>query len=172
MQFAIKKIYVLISLLISFGCITTYADEKSDEQSLFLDLSRNNTFYNELRKHYDKIELRYVRGEDYVNGYGMKYFILQQLTYYGIKGNDKYLLGYITINGIYDKDSNLLKEVVVPEYTINIGLSSGTLDAPWAPSYALKDTQRRKNEIGNTNPFTFLRVDFSNNTLKIHQPEY
>ena len=171
MKFTIKKMCILFLFLVSVG-YPICADEKTnDEQSVFIDLSRNNSFYNEMRKHYDKIELRYVRGEDYANGYGKKYFILQRLSYYGIKGNDEYLLGYVTIDGIYDKNSNLLKKVVVPEYTINIGLSSGTLNAPWEPSYALKDT-RRKNEIGNTNPFAFLRINFSNNTLEIYQPEY
>jgi len=167
-----KKPCILFLFLVSIS-YTIYADEKiNDEQSVFLDLSRNNSFYNELRKHYDKIELKYIRGEDYTNGYGMKYFILQQLAYYGINGNNKCLLGYVTINGIYDKDSNLLKKAVVPEYTVNIGLSSDTLNAPWEPSYALKDTKRRKNEIGNTNPLAFIRIDFSNNTLEIYQPEY
>ena len=166
-----KKTYILFLFMISIGYLVCADEKVNDEQSVFVDLSRNNSFYNELRKHYDKIELRYIRGEDYYNGYGMRYFVLQRLSYYGIKDNDKYLLGYVTIDGIYDKDSNLIKKVVVPEYTINIGLSSSTLNAPWEPSYALKNT-KRNNEIGNTNPFAFLRINFFNNTLEIHQPEY
>jgi len=171
MMFTMKKICILFLLIISINCLIVCADGKdNDEHFIFLDLSRNNSFYNDLRKYFDKIELRYIQGEIYSNGYGMEYFILKKLSYYGIKNNEKYLLGYVTINGIYDKDSNLLMKVEVPEYTINIGLSSTTLNAPWTPRYALKSKQN--NVIGNTDPFAYINIDFSNNSLRIYEPDY
>jgi hypothetical protein len=146
-------------------------DEKDgNEQSVFLDLSYDSLFYGELRNHYDQIELKYIRGESYIAGYGWKYFVLERLSYYGIKNNVKYFLGYVTRDGIYDKSSNLLKKVDPPEYLINLGVSSATLDYPWVLSYLLKDIL--KNHIWSSDPFAFIGVDFNNNSLGIYIPEY
>jgi len=173
MSLIMKKICILFFLLIYAGYQKLYAEEKDNKEiSVFLDLSRNNLFYNELRKYYTKVELRYIRGENYTNGYGTEYFILERLTYYGIKNDVEYFLGYITKNGIFDKNSNILREVIVPEYAVNMGLSSGTLVTPWTPSYALKYTDKTKYPIGNAGPFAFMKIDFSKNSLMVYLPEY
>ena len=173
-MFTIKRICIFYLLLIAISsCLKIAADEKANNEiSVSLDLSTSNPFYDELKKYYNEIELKYIRGENYSNGYGMEYFILERLSYYGIKNNVKYLLGYVTIDGVYDKNSSLLKRVVLPKNLINMGISSGTLDAPWGPSYAVKDTLKKRNKIGNTNPFVFLRIDFDNNSLRIFEPDY
>ena len=167
-----KKLSIILLFSISISCFTLCANEKTnDEQVIFLDISKNNSFNNELRMHYDKIELRFIRGSNYSDGYGEDFFIVERLTYYGIKNDKKYLLGSVTIDGIFDKDSNLLKKTAFPSQMINIGLSSTTLDYPWEPSYALKNT-KRKNEISNTDPFAYININFSTNSLIISEPEY
>jgi len=166
-----KKTSILFLMLILIFCIPLFADETTDcEQVIYADISRNTSFYNDLRKHYDKIELRYIRGKDVITNTGRKYFIVERLSYYGIKNDKKYLLGYVTERGIYDKNSILLKEVETKDI-INLGLSSSSLDSPWRPSYISQDTNW-KNEIFDSEAFAYLRIDFDTNSLKLYYPEY
>ena len=168
-----KKLNLLFLLLISISYLTVCADDKNNnELSKFLDVSSDNAYYNELRKYYDKIELKYICGENYINGYDMEYFFLQRLTYYGYKKNEKYMLGYVTLEGLYDKDSNLIREAVAPENRIILGLSSETFDTPWSPSYAVEKTLRKKSSIGNVWLLGHVRVDFDNDSLKTVVVEY
>ena len=143
----------------------------SNKQSVSLDISRTNSFYDELRNYYDEIELVYIEGEEYVDNHGKKILVLEKLEYYGIKSDAKYLLGYITSDGIFDKDSIPLKKLNISENIINLGLSSYTLEVPWGPSYVLQDLSW-KNEIFNSEQFASLRIDFNTNSLVLYIPDY
>ena len=168
----ILKLNLLLCLLFFFiSCYVAKADDGNKKEFISLNISATNLFYNELREYYEKIELGYIRGNEYKVNYGKDFFVLEKLEYYGIRGEVRYFLGYMTSNGIYDKYSKLLKSIETPGDIINMGLSSRTLEAPWEPSFALQDLNW-KNEIFNSDRFAYLRIDFINNSLALYEPEY
>ena len=150
-------------------------DEITTEQFVSIDLSGDFSLYIELRNHFDGgVKVGYIRGKDFSisipqrslgSQIVMNYFILEQMTFYGIKDNIAYMLGYITANGVYDKDSNLLKGATPTSALINLGLSSSTFDHPFSPIFAF---QNQNNEIFNSEALTALWVDLTNHTLMLY----
>ena len=172
-----KKLFTIvlvIALIINFlSCVN--ANESTEQFISIDDLSIESPFVNELRNHFDGgIKFGYIRGKNFTvttSRSDREFFILKRLNYYAIKDNNKYLLGYVTAQGIFDKNSNLLKGLTDPKPLINLGLSSATLDFPWHPSFAFQDPNWN-NEIFNTDAFAFLSVDLINHSLKIHEPNW
>ena len=167
-------VFLFFTLVICFGVCANENKEivvQIDISSASID-KNFNAFQSEMRKHYDSVQLGYIRGKNYSisANKNLKFFIIDRLSYYGIKGNNKYLLGYVTADGIYDKDSCLLKKLDVSP-VISLGLSSMSLNDPWTPCYALQDPSW-DNEIFNSEVFAFMRIDFVKNSLIIHIPEW
>ncbi|GMO62370.1 MAG: hypothetical protein Ta2A_08940 [Treponemataceae bacterium] len=149
--------FVLYFCIFVSGCADT-----PKEIFIQIDLDIENEFYQSVKQHYGTFELGYIKGDLEYENYG-HFFTVERINYYYQKDNIRYFLGYVDKDGIYDKNSALIKKCpfVNTDKSVNIGLSSHMLRHPFGPMIAIK----AGGAVRNANQYGLIRIDFSQNTL-------
>jgi hypothetical protein len=160
-----KYIFGIVLLL----CTFTFSN--SEEIIITFDIGRNFEFYKNVRRHYDRIELGYIKGETEFSSHQRTYFSINRINYYGYKRGSKYFLGYVDSSGVFDKDCKLIKEYIFEstDTHISMGLSSQMLDGPFSLCLIIKDLEM--NELFNSDTCAYIRIEFSTDSLMVYEPE-
>jgi hypothetical protein len=160
-----KNIFVITLLLLYF---LSFANS---EEIITFDIGRKFEFYRNIRQYYDRIELGYIRGETEFISHGKLYFSINRINYYGYKGKTKCYLGYVDLNGIFDKNCKLIKKYIFEstDTHIGMGLSSQILDGPFSLCLIIKDL--KMNELFNSDTYAHIQIDFLTNSLTVYEPE-
>lgn len=142
-----------------FLCYSQNKDEILQEY--ILDI--NDPYDAIIKKEFGNLWCGYYKTNIEYERFTKKKFAIEKINIYTRKKNEFIFLGSFTINGIYDKDNQLI--IPVPEIAQNIsilGYSSSVLD------YRLSTTfvKERNGKISEMEEWANVWIDFENLTLK------
>ncbi len=153
-----KPFLVLMMFIINFTAIA-YAEEYTSTD--FMNLSRFEYIIKseELKNHYDSIFVYFKKG----NGEFIDYAYLV-----AEKDRTQYVLMYILPGKILNR---FKKEIVNVSRTFVfekiVGIPMSYLQKPFSPILLIEDS---KGNIKETNPFAYIKRDYTNNTVEVFEP--
>jgi hypothetical protein len=150
----------LFVIIFAIGCAWfAYSEQYVYED--FSDLSRSEYMIksDELKKHYDSIFVYYKKGDgDYID---YAYVVAE-------KDKIQYVLMYILPGKIFNRFKTLIVDIEEKQVAGKIvGIPMSYLQKPFSPILLIIDNKGNKKE---TNPFAYIKRDYTNNTVEIFEP--
>lgn len=160
-----RKIVFMIIFALSF--FTCYCEKVEITQSF--TFTSDNKLYKEIENHFQGITIGYIKGNYEFESLG-SYFTIDRINIYAQKNKSNILLGFITKDGIYNKNSVMIKQCpfIDSKDVTNIGLCSSMLEDPFSPVIVVN----RKGKLGFLDPYGIIEIDFANDSLIFKSFQY
>lgn len=159
-----RKILMMCFILCTCTAYS-FADEFRLKQ---INLDMNSSLDNQIKNTYGNLWITYQLSEEKYQLFGSVWTPVTLIEVYYKRENNFIYIGKIDIQGIYDKNNNLIcKNVLLAEdfdgYT-PLGLTEESLEDPfYTAQYLLND----ENDFGGLDPYATITINFETNSLEV-----
>lgn len=158
----IKRLYILFAIVL-FICGDLFSEEYRLKQ---IELDSQYKLDKEILENYGNLWICYQFSNKTYQLYGSEWIPIRFIEIYYKNNTDFVFIGKIDVNGIYDKNNELIcKNILLKNrfygYT-PLGLTERSLTDPFYTGQYLLNTQ---NEFGGLDPYASISIDFDINSI-------